>query len=115
MMMQPSHRFKKLSTVKFSDGTRAEYESFRDSIRSQAAVMEWTHREFGQEVFMSLSGKAADRIRTMSDADKCNGEKLLARLNEAFLPNNYAMAVMDDFKALKYDKNKTLKDFYENL
>ena len=110
-----SRRYKKESNLTFSKGTRAEYEAFKTSMKNTRAVFQWTNDQFGKEVFLSLSGKAAERISTLSTIDMCNADKLFEKLDKTFLPSDYEMALMDDFRAKKFVKGQKMREFYEDL
>ncbi len=43
-------------------------------------VLDWDDRQFGKDVFLSLSGKAAERINDMPTIYICNADKLFEKL-----------------------------------
>ncbi len=67
------------------------------------------------EVFLSLSGKAAERINDMPTTDICNAYKIFEKLDKTFLPKKYQRAVLEEFCSLKYKTGNKLSEFYEDL
>ncbi len=78
-------------------------------------VLDWDDSQFGKEVFLSLSGKGAERINYMPTMDICNTDKLFEKLDKTFLPKNYQRAVLEEFHSLKYKTGNKLSEFYKDL
>ncbi len=110
-----SRKYKRQATVNFKSGTFAEYEEFKRTMKNMSKVLDWDDSQFGKEVFLSLSGKAAERINDMPTADICNAVKLFEKLDKTFLPKNYQRAVLEEFRSLKYTNGNKLSDFYDDL
>ncbi len=82
---------------------------------NMSKVLEWDDDQFGEEVFFSLSGKAAECINNMPTCDICNADKLFKKLDETFLLKNYQRAVLQEFFSLKFKTCNKLSAIYENL
>ncbi len=99
----------------FKSGTFAEYEEFKRTMKNMSKVLDWDDSQFGKEVFLSLSGKAAECINDMPTSDICNADKLFEKLDKTFLPKKYQRAVLEEFCYLKYKAGNKLNEFYEDL
>ncbi len=106
-----SRKYKRQGSVNFKSGTFAEYEEFKRTMKNISKVLDWNDNQFGKEVFLSLSGKAAECINDMPTTDKCNADKLFEKLDKAFLPKNYQRAVMEEFCSLKFKTGNKLREF----
>ncbi len=49
-------------------------------MRNMSKILDWDDEQFGKEVFLSLEGKAAERINDMSSEDMCKArQNILAK------------------------------------
>ncbi len=51
-------------------------------MRNMSKMLDWDTEQFDKEVFLSLAGKAAERINDMSTDDLCNADKVLEKLDK---------------------------------
>ncbi len=110
-----SKRYKRQGSVNFKFGTFAEYEEFKQTMKNMSKVLDWDDDQFGKEVFLSLSGKAAEGINYMPTSDICNANKLFEKLDKTLLPKNYQRAVLEEFCSLKFKTGNKLSEFYEDF
>ncbi len=57
-----SKKYKIQGSVNFKSGIFAEYEEFKRTMINMSKVLDWDDDQFGKEGFLSLSGKAAERL-----------------------------------------------------
>ncbi len=110
-----SKKYQRQGSVNFKSGTFAEYEEFRQTMKNMSKVLNWVDDHFGKELFLSLSGKAAERINDMSRSEICNENKLFEKLDKTCLPKNYQRAVLEELSSLKFKTSNKLSEFYEDL
>ncbi len=110
-----SRKYKRQASDNFKSGTFAEYEEFKQTMKNMSKVLDWDDSQFGKEDFVSLSGKAGERINDMPTTDICNADKLFEKLDKTFLPKNYQRAVLEQFLSLKYNTGNKLSEFYEDI
>ncbi len=96
-------------------GTFAEYKEFKQAMKNISKVLDWDDDQFGKEVFLSLSGKAAEHINDMPSSDICNVSNLFNKLGKTLLPKNYQRAVLEEFRFFKYKTGNKLSEFYKDL
>ncbi len=83
--------------------------------KNMSKVLDWDDSKFGKEVFLSLSGQAAEHINDMPTTEICNADKLFEKLDKTFLPKNYQRAILEEFRSLKYKTGNKLSEFYVDL
>ncbi len=110
-----SRKYKRQGSVNFKSGTFAEYEEFKRTMKNMSKVLDWDDNQFGKEVFLNISGKAAERINDMLTSDICNASKLFEKLDKTFLPKNYYQTVLEEFGSLEYKTGNKLSEFYEDM
>ncbi len=77
-----TRKYKRQASVNFKSGTFAEYEEFKRTMKNMSKVLDWDDSQFGKEVFLSLSGKAAEHINDMPTTDICNTDKLFKKTRQ---------------------------------
>ncbi len=90
-----SRKYKRQASVNFKSDTFTEYEEFKRTMKNMSKVLDWDDNQFGKEVFLSLSRKAAEHINDIPTTDICNANKLFKKLDKTFLPKNYQRAVLE--------------------
>ncbi len=82
-------------------------------MRNMSKILDWDTEQFGKEIFLSLAGKAAERINDMSMDDLCNADKVFEKLEKTFLPKN--RTVLEEFHSMKLKNGNKLSEFYEDM
>ncbi len=79
-------------------------------MKNISKVLDWNDGQFGREVFLGISGKAAERINGIPTTDIYNANKLFEKLDKTFLSKNYQRAVLEELCSLKYKTGNKLSD-----
>ncbi len=81
-------RYKRDTTLKFSEGTVDQYKSFRTQFNITQEMLNWNLQKAGVELYMSLEGKAAIKVESVvrNAKGKPNIAEMWKALNLAFLP-----------------------------
>ncbi len=83
----PGKRFKRETTLKFSDGSVESYESFRSQFNIHHKMLGWDTHRAGVELYMSLECKAALKVEevVMNANGMSNITEMWDTLDRAFL------------------------------
>ncbi len=96
-----SRKFKTQGSVNLKSGTFAEYKEFRRTMKNMSKVLDWDDSQCGKEVFLNLSGQAAEPINDIPTTYICNVDKLFEKLGKTFLPKNNQRAFLEEFLFFK--------------
>ncbi len=85
-------RYKRETTLKFSEGYVETYESFRSQFNIHRMILGWDIYRTVVELYVSLEGKAAQKVEevVLNAGSTGNLFDMWKALNHAFLPINHS-------------------------
>jgi len=107
--------YKKKFTLEFKDGTRDEYEMFKRQFEISKMCHNWNKGCERYELLFALEGKAAKRLKILSQEELKVVDNIWRVLDNAFLPAHYRRTIMAEFHALKRESEESMKAYYLNL
>ena len=110
-------RYKRESSLKFSEGNVEVYESFRSQFCIQQKMLGWDNNKAGIELYMSLGGKAALKVEEV--VMNANGnivvDDLWTSLDRAFLPIDHRESKYRQFASRKWKQDERLTEYMDEL
>ncbi len=110
-------RYKRETTLKFSEGSVETYESFRSQFNIHRMILGWNDYRTAVELYMSLEGKAALKIEevVLNDSSTGNVFHMWKALDRAFLPIDHGESKYRRFATRCMIQGEHMTEYLDDL
>ncbi len=110
-------RYKRETNLKFSESTVEQYESFRSQFIIHHKMLGWSNDRAGIELYMSLEGKAALKVKevVMNAKGTANLAAMCDALDRAFLPIDHRESRYRQLATRRWRTSEHMTEYMDEL
>ncbi len=110
-------RYKRETSLKLSEGSVEQYESFRSQFNIHHKMLGWDTNRAGVELYMSLEGKAALKVEevVMNANSMSNVSEMWEALDCAFLPIDHHKSKYRQFAMRRSRFGERMTEYLDEL